>query len=148
MIDSALFKITKSEAKEPKIHFVYAGGYYGGYEDTLRSLILIGMMKYKIKSVIVTIINMERTRLITKDKMESFCKGKEYQKDSVNDDLESFLEDLRLGKEPNEAVDTYFLPKLTEKEMELVEKKKEVIYIPSILDFQNLVGIQMWKRLK
>ena len=43
---------------------------------------------------------------------------------SVNDDLESFFEDLRLGKEPDEKVYTYFLPKLTEEEMELVEQKE------------------------
>ena len=61
--------------------------------------------------------------LITKEAMEKYTKGEEYQKDSVNDDLESLFEDLRLGKEPDELVDTYFLPKLTEKEMELVERK-------------------------
>ena len=62
--------------------------------------------------------------------MEKYCKGEEKipyleetYKDSVNDDLESFFEDLRLGKEPDEHVWTYFLPKLTEEEMELVEQK-------------------------
>ena len=55
--------------------------------------------------------------------MEKYCKGEEGLKHSVNDDLESLFEDLRLGKEPDELVDTYFLPKLTEKEMELVERK-------------------------
>ena len=55
--------------------------------------------------------------------MESYCKGEEDLKDSVNDDLESFFEDLRLGKEPDERVYTYFLPKLTEEEMKLVEQK-------------------------
>ena len=51
------------------------------------------------------------------------CKGEERRKDSVNDDLESFFEDLRLGKEPDRFITTYFLPKLTEEEMELVERK-------------------------
>ena len=78
----------------------------------------------------VTIIHMKRRNLITKEAMEKYCKGKEISyisgktiKDSVNDDLESFFEDLRLGKEPKKEVYTYFLPKLTEEEMELVEKK-------------------------
>ena len=55
--------------------------------------------------------------------MESYCKGEKSQKDSVNDDLESFLENIRLGKEPDEKVQTYFLPKLTEEELELIERR-------------------------
>ena len=45
------------------------------------------------------------------------------RKDSVNDDLESLFEDHRLGKEPDEEVLTYFLPKLTEEEMKSVNGK-------------------------
>ena len=71
----------------------------------------------------VTIIWMRRWKLITKEAMEKYCKGEKNEKDSVNDDLESLFEDLRLGKEPDEFANTYFLPKLTEEEMELVEKK-------------------------
>ena len=55
--------------------------------------------------------------------MESYCKGEKKEKDSVNDDLESLFENIRLGKEPDEKVLTYFLPKLTEEELELVERK-------------------------
>ena len=70
----------------------------------------------------VTIIYMWRQNLITKEAMEKFTKGEKsygrHYKDSVNDDLESLFEDLRLGKEPDEFVKTYFLPKLTEEEME------------------------------
>ena len=71
----------------------------------------------------VTMIRMERIKLITKEAMEKYTKGEEARKDSVNDDLESLFEDLRLGKEPKKKVYTYFLPKLTEEEMELVEQK-------------------------
>ena len=78
------------------------------------------MKKHKIKSVMVTRIDLERWELITKEKMESYCKGEKDEKDSVNDDLESLIENIRLGKEPNRYVDTYFLPKLTEEELELV----------------------------
>ena len=35
----------------------------------------------------------------------------------------SFFEKLQLGQEPTESIRTYFVPKLTEKELELVEKK-------------------------
>ena len=128
VINSAFKKITKKEAKELKIHLVYAGDYY--YEDKLRSIILQEMkywqeMEYKIKSVMMTSIYMERRKIITKEAMEKFCKGEKDEKDSVNDDLESFFEDLRLGIKPNEIVPTYYFPKLTTKEMELVDRQDQ-----------------------
>merc|ERR1712131_217880 len=73
----------------------------------------------------VTMIYMTRSQLITKERMEKFCKGKEEEKISVNDDLETLLEKIQLGKEPDDDVDFYFLPKLTEHELELVERKDE-----------------------
>ena len=82
------------------------------------------MKKYGIKSVRLSIIYMRRRELITKEKMENYCKGKEDRKDSVNDDLESFFEDIQLGKDPNDEVLTYFLPKLTEKELKFAVNKK------------------------
>ena len=72
----------------------------------------------------VTTICMSRTRLITKQKMEELCKGKDKNcKNSINDDLETLIEDIQLGEEPDGIVDTYFLPKLTKEELQLVEKK-------------------------
>ena len=85
---------------------------------------LKGMKKYKIRKVMVTIIDGWRHSLITKEKMENFCKGKETGKKSVNDDLEKFFEDIRLGSELNFELNvTYYLPKLTKEELDLVEKK-------------------------
>ena len=55
--------------------------------------------------------------------MEKYSKGEEWRKDSVNDDLESFFEDLRLGKKTQNDKTTYFLPKLTEEELILAESK-------------------------
>ena len=78
----------------------------------------------------VTMIDLRRDSLITKEKMELVCKGESSSisrytpKDSVNDDLESLFENIRLGKELNEDVKTYFLPKLTKEELEWVERKK------------------------
>ena len=106
-----------------EIHFVYAGEYYLEHEDRLKLIILKGMKKYNINKVLVTRISIFRKRLITKEKMENYCKGKEEEKESVNDDLEKLFEDIQLGKEPNEVVPTYFLPKLTKKELALVERK-------------------------
>ena len=93
-----------------KTHFIYAGHHYYDYwysfgrEDRLKAIILNGMRKYKLKSVMVTSINLHKWRLITKERMENYCKGKEDEerKHSVNDDLESLFENIRLGKEPDE----------------------------------------------
>ena len=106
-----------------EIHFVFAGDYDDWNEDPLKSIILKGMKKYKIESVMWTALTMWRRNLITKEKMTNYCKGKEDVKESINDDLESFFEDIRLDKKPNDYVSTYFLPKLTEEELDLVEEK-------------------------
>ena len=55
---------------------------------------------------------MDRYELITKEGMESYCKGEEDRKDSVNDDLESLFEDFRLGKEPDDWIFTYFFAEI------------------------------------
>ena len=135
VIGSALRKSSKKKTKRLETHLVFASDYYYFHEDTMRSFILDGMKKYKIKSVMVTIIYWRRWRLITKEAMENYCKGKEIQKNSVNDDLESLFEDLRLGKQPLERVWTYFLPKLTEEELEAVERKD-----PTYLETFELAG--------
>ena len=80
----------------------------------------------------VTRIHLERFILITKEKMESYCKGEKKRKDSVNDDLESLFENIRFGKEPDEEVHTYFLPKLTEEELKLVERR-DTSYLQTFL---------------
>ena len=121
LIDSALQ--SNSGVEKLETHFVYAGYYYHYREKLLRSFIVRGMKKYNIQSVMVTIIYMPRWDLITNEEMENYCSGNEYLNDSVNDDLETFFEDLRLGKEPEKWAQTYFLPKLTEKELELIERK-------------------------
>ena len=123
IINSVIQKISDNEAEELEIHFVYAGDCYNVNEDELRSIILDEMKKYKIKFVMVTSINLRRWELISKEEMESYCKGEKPQKDSVNDDLESLFETIRLGEKPDEKVRSYFLPKLTEEELDLVERR-------------------------
>ena len=88
------------------------------------------MKIHKIESVILTIVNMRRKKLITKEKMETYCTGKESvngSEDSVNDDLESFFQDIRDGKEltGRYGVWSYFLPKLTKEELKLVERRDQ-----------------------
>ena len=87
------------------------------------------MKKFKMKTVTVTILCMERVRLMHQEDMEKFTRGIERTFrgmegfDSVNDDLESLFGDFRLEKEPSIAKLTYFSPKLTEEELALVERK-------------------------
>ena len=72
----------------------------------------------------VTNLFMERHHLITKETMEEYCKGNYDEKDSVIDDLESFFEDIRLGEHSDgPEIWTYFLPKLTEEELKLIERQ-------------------------
>ena len=140
VIDSALEKISENNAKELKTHIVYAGTYFYG-EDKLRPLILQAIKQYKLKSVMVTNIVMRRSRLITKEKMDSYYKGKQPETDSVDDDIESFFEDLRLGKEPNDEAMTYFLPKLTENELELVERT-DPCYLGTFMVSGRMVDVE------
>ena len=133
VIDTAL----QTKSKELKIHVVYVGDYSGYRENILRSIILNGIKKHKIKSVMLTIIHLCRDELITKEKMESYCKGEDMvKKDSVNDDLESLFENIRLGNKPDEWVNAYFLPKLTEEELELVERR-DTNYFQTFLNSLN-----------
>ena len=85
----------------------------------------------------VTFLYMWRFNLITKEVMENYCQGEIYEReDSVNDDLESLIEDLRLGKEPDEKVDTYFVPKLTVEELKMVQRKDRT-YFETFLESLN-----------
>ena len=122
IIDSCLLKISQCEANERKTHFVYAGDrYHLIHEDKLRSFILKAMKKNKIQSVIVTSFYMWRNKLVTKEKTESFFNGKEKEKNSVTDDLDLLFEFFCLGQEVDDELYTYFFPKLTEEDLNLVE---------------------------
>ena len=122
VICSVFERIIANKTESLQIHFIHVSHDWV-LAQKLKSVILKGMKKYKIESVMVTTLDMWRRHLITKEKMIDFCKGKEDLKESVNDDLESFFEDIRLGKKPKGEVATYFLPKLTEDELDLVEEK-------------------------
>ena len=86
------------------------------------------MKKNKIKSVMVTKIYLRRRHLITKEKMESYCKGEEWLKDSVNDDQE----ELELVERRDTSYcQTFFQswnPDVDETEMMLSESDSKYIY--------------------
>ena len=156
IIDSALKKNFKNKAKELQTHVIYAGTYYSCFDICcgsgyhMRSFILKGMKKYKIKSVMLTSIRMVRKKLITKEKMLKYCTGNEYmyekeymfEKNSINDELESFFEDYRLGNTPRIRAYTYnyHLPKLTEEELILTERKDRSYFETFIGDPEPIVS--------
>ena len=90
------------------------------------------MKKYKIRSVILTILYMQRWDLITKKDMENHYMQKgEKQKESIDDDLEDFYRDLKDGKISESSSNTYFLPQLTEEEQKLVDDN-DLNYLKSL----------------
>ena len=89
------------------------------------------MKKYGISKAVLTVVGMERKFLITAEKMIQAYNGDlknnknwKLYAGSINDDIESFLEKLQKpGEIEDEEVFTFFTPKLTKEEMELVEQK-------------------------
>ena len=156
-IEAAFQKISENKVKDLEPQFVYAGEYhlYSFHEsdNPLRSSLLELMKKYQIESITLTIIYMEKEQLVTKEMMESYCKGEHYPRNiSVNDDLETLFQDLQLGKEPSYEAIAYFLPKLTVDEMALVEKIDQTYLQSFLLVFTPLISIsqrnQMWMMTK
>ena len=84
----------------------------------------------KIPSIMVTLLRLGRIHVITKETMIDFYKGKmsddKGDKESANEDLESFLNRLRTEEHvKEEECVSYFLPKLSEHEVNLLEKSDE-----------------------
>ena len=126
-IDSAFKKLAENKTKDLQVHFVFAGYFYMFIRKKLHQLMIEGMKKYNLKNVMMTIISMKRVRLITKEKRDEYCLGNVHsrEKKSFNCDLESLLEQIRLGQTPEYNIQTYFMPRLTEEEIELVERKDD-----------------------
>ena len=119
-------------------HFIYSHyGYLWGYQH-LKQIIWGKMRKYGIQSSILTTINMDRVRLITKEKAKQAAEGDlkndpdwEDYKGSINDDLDSFINNLQNSNETvHKDVWSFSIPKLTNEELKLVkEKNKENMMI-------------------
>ena len=125
-----------SGANDMVPHFIYCYGYYNfsyseGEFEKLKEKILKKMRKYGIQSSILTMLDMERQNLITKEKSKLAAEGKlkndplwNVYEGSINDDLDSFINNLQNSNEvENEYVWSFFLPKLTKEELKLVEEK-------------------------
>ena len=137
MIDFALQRAVNNHSSVLDMHIIIAGDGYFGYTE------LVDFLRNQINendcnSFMLTDIYMYRELLISKEKMIQFCRGKSYRqfhhktptekefyKESINDDVNSLFEDIKLGRRPNPYTWTYFLPELTMRELELVENKDE-----------------------
>ena len=117
-------------------YFIYCGEPYFRSEESRKSLeeiLLEKMRKYRIQSALLTVLNMYRWKVVTKEKVKQAYEGKlkndeewnDYQQ-SIGDDLDTFFTNLQSQKEiKNEVVGRFFLPKLTEDELKLVEQRNE-----------------------
>ena len=114
-------------------HFIYCGmHYFWNGEDQLRSIFLDKMKNYGIRTVMLTMLNMWRRNLVTKETVKQAYDGKLKDEidwkdeESVHDDLENFSIYLKNNELEEEWVScSFFTPKLTEEELKLVEERNE-----------------------
>ena len=134
MIDAGVKIMADCEKDNSLCHFVYCET--KNCEEDLKEMILAAMKKYGIQSSILTILQMEKRLLMTKEKAKKAAEEQlkndpdhtewKYYEGSINDDLETFLHNLLNQEEiKEEVVFTFFLPKLTYKELKLVEEKNK-----------------------
>ena len=160
-IDDGIKTLLDFDTDDMVPHFIYCSGDYL-YSDILDfgldELILSRMEMYGLQSTILTTLSMYRRNLITKEKSKAAYQGKlknerdgwYKQETSINDDLESFfnnLEDISSLEEiKKEAVESFFLPKLTEEKLELVERKDEEHMFTYLAGFDADVDTEEMKK--
>ena len=93
------------------------------FPTLFESTILGTMKRHGILSSILTVLRMQRERLITKETVKAYVEGKFHDCKnmvSINDDLQNFLIKIQNQKveegEIGENVDCFFTPKLTNSE--------------------------------
>ena len=146
IIDDAVKLIAQSGQNDSLTHFIYCGESYfedilplfwGGSNNSIttkkfKEIILSKMIKYRIGSAVLTMLLMQRQNLITKEKAKLYSENKSHLKDesltkknefngSINDDLEAFVTNFSNSNVKEEMVWSFFTPKLSKKELKLVE---------------------------
>ena len=154
IIDAALRNASMN--RESATHFICATTYHLNFIDlssenphitnqAFKNKLLEGMQKYRIQTAVLTRVDFCRQHLDTKEKMVDHHKGI-YQRGigrdehSLNDDLEILFETMKLGQVTDDNVITFCFPKLTEKEMKLVESKDED-HLASYAASQDLIDV-------
>ena len=113
-------------------HLIYCGmHYFWDGKDQLRRTFLDKMKNYGIRTAILTMLNMWRSNLVTKETVQQAYYGKLEDQifwdkgKSINDDLDDFFIKLENNEIEDEWVNTFLTPMLTEEELKLVEEKNE-----------------------
>ena len=137
-------------------HFIYCHTQfrYPNAFEKLKRKILIKMLKYGIRSSILTTLHMRRRILITNEKAIQAAEGKlknepiwEYYEGSINDDLDSFINNLRNSNEMcDETVWSFSTPKLTKQELKLVEEKDKEHMMSYLLKLNADVDVEEMKK--
>ena len=128
-LDIALEKCANESDLKP--HIIYVGHKFYENQNMLHTLVLEQLKNHAIESAMITNLLMYKNYLMTKEKMEDFFDLKRYSedmwvpRDSINDNLENFVEDLCHEKEQEHSSKNYFVAKLTEEEMELFKNKNK-----------------------
>ena len=133
--------IQRNKSKDLKLHVFYAGTYYNEFvrSSKLESFLLQKLRSSLCKSVMLTMLRMSRDHLITQEKMKNTTQGLNLQeKEGVCDDLEYLFDKLKAGvynfndqfshsiySRKRKETHSYFVSKLTEREMQLVDMKDE-----------------------
>ena len=135
IIDFIFRRVTETNDKteDQKLHFVHTGDfsfhqypphYRRTHFEQLRPYISKGIQDYKIKSVTMITFSIRKDNLITHEEMKKHYTKNYFPKyQSFNDDLKWLFENLQLHENIDRFCNSFFLPKLTENEEELVRKK-------------------------
>ena len=136
LIDTGVKSILDFGKDDLVPHFIYCGLHYNwnpASQNRLEKIFLAIMKRYEIQYAILTQLGMYRRKLVTKETVKKAYKGKlknqqvwNYYKGSIHDDLETFFINLQDPKKiEKEYVASFFTPKLTAKELKLVEERNE-----------------------
>ena len=160
-------KLAENHTDDYEPHFVFASQalYYNSAYNWVNSSFRELMKRYQYETFMVTSLYMIQRNLIDHEKMKSYCRGEDHRLQlSVNDDLEILFEDVKtekvgFGNSVRSVygnwdmttwvrAKTYYLPRITEKEMELIEQKNQN-YLQMFEDYNNLTSYmtKTWKRL-
>ena len=159
IIDAGVASMVDFGANDMVPHFIFCiGNYYYYYSEEefkkLKEIILEKMREYGIQASILTMLFMGRKNLITKEKSKQAAEGKlkndeewEFYEGSINDDLDSFIDNLQNSNEKDdEYVASFFLPKLTKEELKLVEEKNREHMMSYFRNFGADVDVEEMKQ--
>ena len=155
-IDVGVKTMVDFGTKDMMPHLIWCFGYlmWDDEFEKLNKIILKKMQEYGIQSFILTTIYMYRERLITKEKAKKAAEEKlknaplwRLYKGSINDDLDSFINNLQNSNEvKDEDVRSFFLPKLTKEKLQLVEEKNKEHMMTYWFNVNADVGVEEMKK--